>query len=886
MFREYLHRTYQALTRGRNRRAPKITRTRRPAATRLAVEALEDRTLLSLTLTGDGTLALCSDPANPATAQVLLNGTVWGSQPWSTVGSVTLTTGNGNDTVNIENVVVPATVTVNLGCGADVVNISPTAQDLNTIQGNVTILSGAGVDTLTVNDQSNASGQIFNMAAGSVSRTGSATINYGTGIDFVNINAGNGTSTFNVSGTEPIFATTLNTGNGSDLVKVDGTGSGGTFTINLGTGVDGVILGASVPDLGNLHGTITVNGSPGGIGILQVNDQANTGNQTFTLASHSITRTGSATINYNDLLNNLQVSTGTGADTVNIQGTSVPVFFTGDGPDTVNVGNAGSLQQIARGLTLTNPPDLNTINIDDSADSLVRTATLITGTSGGGNLGFILGLSGGPIVYKYADTSAVTLQLGTNTPTVIVQGTGVPVNLISRIPTIVDVVTDGSVQQILGALTLTNPPSFDTIFIDDSRDSFGRTATLDTVTSGGVNFGRVRGLSAGAILYQYANTASVTLQLGTNTPTANVLATGVPVNLISRIPTTVNVGNAGRVQQIASTLTLTNPTSFDTINVNDSADSSPTTATLDTVSVGGSNFGIISGLAPGTIQYRYADTTGVNINTGTGGATVNARTTGKPVNLFGTPSAVNTLSASDGANTWNVTGHNAGNLGSSLLAGPVTFSGVRNLTGGNGGNTFVFANGAGVDGSIDGGGGSNTLNYASYSSSVLVDLRTGIATGVGSVISHIQNVIGGSGGGAGIYNILVGNGGNVLTGGDGRRNLLIAGTSASTLLGGNDDDILIGGTTAYDTEAGLVSLQAIMAYWSGTSDDYATRVNKLLTGNGVPLLDATRVHNNGGGNTLTGHHGGAAELNLFYGLNTALETTDFNPGIGERFINC
>jgi hypothetical protein len=91
---------------------------------------------------------------------------------------------------------------------------------------------------------------------------------------------------------------------------------------------------------------------------------------------------------------------------------------------------------------------------------------------------------------------------------------------------------------------------------------------------------------------------------------------------------------------------------------------------------------------------------------------------------------------------------------------------------------------------------------------------------------------------AGSYNILVGNGGNLLMGGEGRRNLLIAGASASTLVGGSDDDILIGGTTAYDTE--LASLQAILTYWTA-SDDYATRVGNLTSGTGVALLDATTV---------------------------------------------
>jgi len=62
------------------------------------------------------------------------------------------------------------------------------------------------------------------------------------------------------------------------------------------------------------------------------------------------------------------------------------------------------------------------------------------------------------------------------------------------------------------------------------------------------------------------------------------------------------------------------------------------------------------------------------------------------------------------------------------------------------------------------------------------------------------------------------------------------GGTKSTLIGGSDDDILIGGTTAYDMEAGLKSLNAVMAYWSGTADDYPTRVANLTSGNGVPIV--------------------------------------------------
>ena len=54
----------------------------------------------------------------------------------------------------------------------------------------------------------------------------------------------------------------------------------------------------------------------------------------------------------------------------------------------------------------------------------------------------------------------------------------------------------------------------------------------------------------------------------------------------------------------------------------------------------------------------------------------------------------------------------------------------------------------------------------------------------------------------------------------------------------------------------------------------------------MPLLDATMVSNTGGGNTLMGNHGGAGEMNLFYGLDPTLETTDYNAALGEQFINC
>jgi autotransporter-associated beta strand protein len=209
------------------------------------------------------------------------------------------------------------------------------------------------------------------------------------------------------------------------------------------------------------------------------------------------------------------------------------------------------------------------------------------------------------------------------------------------------------------------------------------------------------------------------------------------------------------------------------------------------------------------------------------------------------------------------------------------------VNGGSGGNTFrVRGLLPGATLALDGGSGTNTLDYTAYAGNVLVNLPRGEATGFSS-LSNIQNVTGASGGPAGSYNVLIGNGGNVLTGGNGRRNLLVAGSTASTLIGGNDDDILIAGTTDYDTsDQWQAAFTAIMNEWTQMTD-YATRVDHLMNGgglNGPYLLNAATVHSNGGGNTLTGHGGGANELNLYFANLDLGDTTDQDPGLGEQLI--
>ncbi len=130
--------------------------------------------------------------------------------------------------------------------------------------------------------------------------------------------------------------------------------------------------------------------------------------------------------------------------------------------------------------------------------------------------------------------------------------------------------------------------------------------------------------------------------------------------------------------------------------------------------------------------------------------------------------------------TWNLTGSGAGNLGGTT---GLVFTNVESLVGGSGQDTFAFPAGVSFGGTIDGLGGSDTLDYSTWTDPVVVNLTMGSATGTGGVW-NIENVIGGSGAdemtGNSSVNILVGNAGNdTLTGGAG----------GDILAGGAGDDI-------------------------------------------------------------------------------------------------
>ena len=103
-------------------------------------------------------------------------------------------------------------------------------------------------------------------------------------------------------------------------------------------------------------------------------------------------------------------------------------------------------------------------------------------------------------------------------------------------------------------------------------------------------------------------------------------------------------------------------------------------------------------------------------------------TTWDDIDSFIGGQGVDTLTARDATpNMWEIQSDDAGDIN----GGETTFASFGNLTGGDDNDSFVFTDGAGVSGRIDGAGGSNMLDWTDYTTGVTVNLAGQSATVAG-----------------------------------------------------------------------------------------------------------------------------------------------------------
>jgi hypothetical protein len=174
-------------------------------------------------------------------------------------------------------------------------------------------------------------------------------------------------------------------------------------------------------------------------------------------------------------------------------------------------------------------------------------------------------------------------------------------------------------------------------------------------------------------------------------------ADGTPVGYTATGGTFTSVTVSGsNAAGVSEKFTLQNPGSPVILNMNDGADTAIVQSTINAATVNG----------------------------GAGNDLVTLISFSVPLDITG-GTGTNTLQGPNLANTWNITGSNAGDIGGG------TFSAMQNLTGGSNTDSFVFSDGAGVTGTIDGGLDTDQLDNTAYTTAVIVNLQTSTATGTG-----------------------------------------------------------------------------------------------------------------------------------------------------------
>jgi hypothetical protein len=541
---------------------------------------------------------------------------------------------------------------------------------------------------------------------------------------------------------------------------IDVYGRGGTNTFKINNSPAKVVIHSQ----GNYDAVTVGNGSLAGVTgsvdvigstrttNLDVDDHLDRSARTITMDSTSIAVSAATTISWSglssvaldagqggntiDVRNTFNgwtdVYTGTGTNTVKVSATSNVLDIHGQGgSDTVTVGSvSGLVSKLGGDLYVENSTGSTGLIIDDHKDATGRTATLNRGTlswsnkyaptihwtstsSGRGGVNYldIKGGSGGN-TFNVNDTIPQWTDLfdGSGHNRVNVKGTTGTLYIAGGAGDVVDVENNGSLAGIHGAVRV-GTPGASTVYIDDSADKTGRTATLDQGHLTWTNYAApvywaptAKGSSGLAFLGVYLGTGTNSVlvkntdiaaqgtlvqSFGTTGLTVQGTTGSLRYDGTHNSTDTVVIGSQGSLSGIKGALDLYGSARMN-VTVDDRADKTGRTATFGPRSLTWTNYAA-------ALTLESAGSLG--ILGGSGGNTFTIQ--GVAANL-----AVQ-LAAGSGNDTIKMTG--------SLPA----FAGAL---------------------SIDGQKGTNTLDYSGYTSAVVVNLPLGKASAISGGVSNIQNV--------------------------------------------------------------------------------------------------------------------------------------------------
>ncbi len=269
---------------------------------------------------------------------------------------------------------------------------------------------------------------------------------------------------------------------------IDGTSV--PTTINAGAGDATFDTGLFSENFGNVTGPLTLNGGAGA-NTLTVNDHDDTGDDTYTVTTGSIQRTGSAGVTYNDV-GAVTINGGSGNVTYNVNSTEegTPVTIgAGAGNNTINVDGRGeviigdkdffetdNLSFINGPLTVSAAGGgANTLNVDDQhaigSETYTVAAAAVT--------------RGGTAGVAFSGIQDVVLNGGSDGNTINVQSTGSGTSTTVNAGSYNDTINVGeadNLNDIQGALTVHGQGGTDILNINDQSAVRPQTYTLTAST--------------------------------------------------------------------------------------------------------------------------------------------------------------------------------------------------------------------------------------------------------------------------------------------------------------------------------------------------------------------------------------------------------------------
>jgi hypothetical protein len=331
-----------------------------------------------------------------------------------TFESVVVSAGIGSSTFDVETGGAATSMTVNAGDGNDGLRVTFASGNLGNVDGPLTFNGGAGSNTASLYDNSNAAADAFTISSTQVTRAGFGGLTYAS-----------------------VGGLALTAGAGGNAITVNSTAAATPVTINAGGGNDAATVGGGDIDA-NVLGNVLFNGNAG-TDSLTFNDTTDgLGADTYTLNVTTLRKITGGTTSWS-LIESVTMNGSNNADLYEVLATATGVPLTvngGNGSDQFQLGaiGNGNLNSLPGALTLQGQAGTDTVTLHDSgstvSDNYTITETALThptfgGLTYAGMEGVNLNASSGANVIdaRAGFLCPVTLNAGAGTDTINVNET-------------------------------------------------------------------------------------------------------------------------------------------------------------------------------------------------------------------------------------------------------------------------------------------------------------------------------------------------------------------------------------------------------------------------------------------------------------------------------